>query len=104
MHLCDETAFFEDDEGIELPDLSFAHATAVTGLRDILASAIRKGELNTATCIEIENEQHQSVLLVSVEDAVRMTSERARDRPLKRLEPQSPITLAVEAPRSPGGR
>lgn len=78
FHVCDAAGFCEDEEGDEHSDLAAARANAVVGLRDILAGAIRSGKFNSASFIEIENEQHELVMLVSVEDAVRLTNVATR--------------------------
>ena len=75
LHICNGSGFVEDDEGQELADLDAARNVAVDGLRDILAGELRSGDLNTASFIEIEDEDHQWVATVSFEDAVRTTEE-----------------------------
>lgn len=43
-HIRQGDRHIEDPDGIELPDLDAARAEAITGVRDLLAEAIRKGE------------------------------------------------------------
>lgn len=76
FHICDDGGFFEDEEGRDLDTAQAAVAEAVTGLRDLVAGGMKAGELNLACFIEIEDENHELLATVSVEDAVRITSER----------------------------
>lgn len=75
LHVCDGAGFVEDDEGEEHPDIAAARNAAVEGLRDILAAELRRGDLNTASFVEIEDEDRHWVATVSFEDVVRLTSD-----------------------------
>jgi hypothetical protein len=76
FHICDGHNFHEADEGQHLPDRIAARQAAIDGLRDILASAVCDGDANLAAFIEVEDENHQLLFTVSVEDAVKLRSER----------------------------
>lgn len=82
LHICDGGGFVEDTEGQELPDAEGAREVAIEGLRDILAGELRNGDLNTASFIEIEDEQRQLVRTVSFEEAVRIT-DKGPDGPVR---------------------
>lgn len=77
LHICNGTGFVEDEEGSDCADLEAARQAAAEGLRDILAGELRDGALNTASFIEIEDENHKLVATVSFQDVVRVTSEVA---------------------------
>jgi hypothetical protein len=76
FHVCDGHNFDKADEGQDLPDLEVARRAAIDGLRDILAGAVCDGDANLAAFIEVEDENHQLLFTVSVEDAVKLRSER----------------------------
>lgn len=75
FHVCDGGGFFEDEEGRDLPGVEAAKAEAVRGLRDLMAGALQAGELNLASFIELEDENHHLIATVLVQDAIRLTSE-----------------------------
>ena len=74
FHVCNGSGFTEDDEGSELADLSEARANAIRGLRDIMASELKRGELNLGSFIEIEDEAHKLVMTVPFADAVNVAT------------------------------
>ncbi len=86
FHVCNGDGFTQDDEGLDLPDLHAARATAVQGLRDIMASELKDGLLKTASFIEIEDENHELLLTVPFSEAVMMEERPVRDH-LKRERP-----------------
>lgn len=75
FNLANGTEFAEDEEGVLLPDIAAAHARAVESLRDVMAGDVMMGDLNTASFIEVEDEQHNLSFIVSFEEAVRMRVE-----------------------------
>ncbi len=75
LHVCNGGGFVEDEEGVELPDEQAARKTAILGLRDIMASEMRRGQLNTASFIEIEDEHHQLVMIVPFAEAVEISQQ-----------------------------
>jgi hypothetical protein len=75
LHLCNGAEYAEDDEGIDVPDAITARARAVEGLRDVLAGDLHSGHLNTASFIEVEDEQRQLVLTISFEEVVVVKAE-----------------------------
>lgn len=75
FHLCSGPEFIEDDDGLELVDAEAARTSAISGLRDILAGDLQHGRLNTASYIEIEDEQHDLIGTVSFEDVVKISNE-----------------------------
>ena len=76
FHLCNGAEFVEDEEGIDLPGNAAAHQKAVDSLRDVMAGDLLGGDLNTASFIEIEDEQHEYIETVSFGDVVRLRDER----------------------------
>jgi hypothetical protein len=73
FHVCNGNGFTEDEEGSEHKDVSAARTNAVRGLRDIMASELKAGDLNLGSFIEIEDEKHQLVMTVPFADAVTVT-------------------------------
>ncbi len=86
FHVCNGDGFTTDEEGLELPDVDAARATAVEGLRDIMASELKDGLLKTASFIEIEDETHELLLTVPFSEAVTVEERGVRDE-LKRKRP-----------------
>ena len=82
LHVCNGNGFTEDEEGAELPNLKAARDQAIDGLRDIMASEMRQGEVNMASFIEVEDENHVLVDTILFLDAVNVRTERSR-RPSK---------------------
>jgi hypothetical protein len=77
LHTCDSVGFVEDVEGHDHSDLPSALRAAGEGLRDILASELRNGNLDTASFVQVENDQHVLVATVTFKDVVQMTHEAA---------------------------
>jgi hypothetical protein len=80
LHICNGSGSVEDEEGAELPNLEAARVKAVEGLRDIMASEMKRGEINLGSFIEIEDENRQLVMTVPFTDAVSVTN-RTGSRP-----------------------
>ena len=78
LHVCNGNGFVEDEEGADLPDAEAARLRAIEGLRDLLASELRDGELNMASFIEIEDENHLLVTTVPFMDAVQVTTRHGK--------------------------
>lgn len=81
FNLCNGAQFTEDNEGAEHPDFAAARASAVASLRDVMAGDLRTGDLNTASFIEIEDEQRELIETVSFADVVRLRDEPHLRRP-----------------------
>ena len=81
LHVCNGNGFIEDEEGQDLPDLDAARAAALRGARDIMSEEIRRGELNPASFIEVENEDHQLLFTLQFSDAVRISDTHCEPRP-----------------------
>ena len=82
LHVCNGSGFVEDEEGRDYLDSQSAMNAALEGLRDILAGDLRKGGLNTASFIEIEDQHHELVATISFNDVVEMSREiPANSRP-----------------------
>jgi hypothetical protein len=90
LHLCNGAEFAEDDDGIDLPDTATARARAVEGLRDVLAGDLQSGQLNTASFIEVEDEQRQLIATVLFEEAVALNATSAIRPPRQRVVAGSP--------------
>lgn len=78
LHIYNGSGVAEDLEGQELADTAAARRAAIEGLRDILASELRGGKLDTASFVEIEDEARHPVATVSFDEAVRITDETPR--------------------------
>lgn len=75
FNLCNGLEFTEDEEGAEFADYAAARRNAVRSLRGVMAGDLQIGELNTASFIEIEDEQHELIESVSFADVVNVRSE-----------------------------
>ena len=76
LHVCNGDGFTEDEEGRDFPDLDAARQMAIDGLRGILSEEMKAGQLNMASFIEIENEDHQLVITVPFAEVVRVSNEQ----------------------------
>ena len=74
FHVCNGNGFVEDEEGTELPDVATARKQAISGLRDIMASEMKEGEINLGSFVEIEDEDHELVATVPFIEAVHVTT------------------------------
>ena len=72
LHVCNGSGFIEDEEGQELPDLAAAREAAIDGARDIMREDIRRGELDPASFIEVEDSEHQHLFTLQFSEAVRI--------------------------------
>lgn len=61
FNLCSGTEFVEDVQGVELLDYAAAHQLAVESLRGVMAGDLISGEMNTATFVEIEDEEDELI-------------------------------------------
>lgn len=68
-----------DEEGLDLPDVDAAREQAMDSARELVCESIHKGHLNLDHRIEVEDEQHHSVMTVSYRDAFTLTGEPPRD-------------------------
>jgi hypothetical protein len=78
LHVCNGTGFLEDEEGVELSDVDAARAAAVAGARDLMASDVREGELDLASFIEVEDENHQWLFALLFLDALKVKGQDER--------------------------
>lgn len=74
LHVCNGDGFSEDEQGQDLPGIEAARQMAVDGLRGILSEEMKAGQLNMASFIEIEDENHQLVMTVPFADAVSVST------------------------------
>jgi Domain of unknown function (DUF6894) len=72
LHVCNGNGFVEDEEGQELADLDAARAAAIHGARDIMSADIRRGELDPASFIEVEDEDHRYLFTLQFSEAIRI--------------------------------
>ena len=63
-----------DEEGLELPDLEAARSEAIRTGRELVAEAVRNGQVNLSHWIEIQDESGAQVLAVSFGDTVKIES------------------------------
>ena len=75
FNLCNGAEFAEDPEGIELADYAAARRKAVDSLRGVMAGDLLMGDLNTASFIEIEDEQRELIETVSFAEVVSLRDE-----------------------------
>lgn len=66
------TEYVEDEDGVDLADDDAAWAEAVAGLRDIFAGDILQGVLHIRSRIEVDDQNHQPVMSVGFDEAVRL--------------------------------
>jgi hypothetical protein len=50
---------FEDEEGLDLPDVTAARAKAVEGARDLMCATLRDGHLNLDHSIAVADGDHE---------------------------------------------
>jgi len=81
LNLCSGAEFVEDEEGVELGDYAAACAKAIESLRGCMASDLLDGHVNTATFVEIEDEQHEIIETVFFEEVVKVRNEPGARRP-----------------------
>ena len=74
FHVCNGNGFVEDEEGTELADFAAARKQAISGLRDIMSSEMKEGEINLGSFVEIEDENHELVGTVPFIEAVHVTT------------------------------
>jgi len=70
FHLDEDGTILEDVEGIELPNLNAAQASAVQAARDIMAHDVSKGWLRLSCAIDIADYAGHHLLKVAFRDAV----------------------------------
>ena len=82
FHVCNGKGFTEDEAGQEFPDEAAARDAAVQGIRDLMAEELRRGQINVASFVEIEDADRQLVATVAFTEAVEMRSDPCvRERP-----------------------
>jgi hypothetical protein len=85
LHVADGASFTEDTDGAEYHDLEAARRAAIVGLRDVMATELKDGQINMAAFVEIEDEQHQLVMMVPFLDAVDVLTKLHRRPPKKKF-------------------
>jgi hypothetical protein len=63
-----------DEEGMELSDLEAARTEAIRSGRELVAEAVRNGQVNLSHWIEIQDESGTQLLAVRFGDTVRIES------------------------------
>jgi len=76
FHLANGSGFVEDEEGAELETLEAARQQALTAIRDIMATELKRGDISLGSVIEIEDEKRQQLMTIPFSDAVKITTER----------------------------
>ena len=64
-----------DEEGLELPDLETAREQAMESARELVCEGIHKGHLNLDHRIEVEDEAHNKVLILTYREAFTVRGE-----------------------------
>ena len=75
FNLCNGAEFAEDPEGMELTDYAAARSKAIASLREVMSADLVMGDVNTASFIEIEDEQRELIETVSFADVVNLRNE-----------------------------
>ena len=75
LHICNGSGFTEDQDGHEFVDVDQAVEVAIRGIRDLMSEELRKGEINIASFIEIEDETRRLVRTVAFTEAVSVKSD-----------------------------
>lgn len=82
LHVSDGKLFAEDGDGLELHDVEAARREAIAGLRCVMAEELKRGQVNLAAYVEVEDENRQLVMTVPFLDAVEVLTQHHR-RPKK---------------------
>jgi hypothetical protein len=75
FNLCNGAEFAEDPEGVELADYAAARRKAVESLRGVMSGDLLMGDLNTASFIDIEDDEHELIETVFFADVVSLRNE-----------------------------
>ena len=75
LNLCNGTGFTEDHDGSEHVDLEAARKQALLGIREVMATEMKLGELNMGSFVEIEDANRKLLTIVSFNEAVAVTNE-----------------------------
>jgi hypothetical protein len=75
LHVCNGSGFTEDTEGQDFADAEAARSAAIKGIRDIMSEELRKGEINIASFVEIEDEARELIRVVPFTEAVDVRSD-----------------------------
>ncbi|HEY0101908.1 MAG TPA: hypothetical protein VGB60_00380 [Brevundimonas sp.] len=75
FHIHNGLGLTEDEEGQELPSPDAAIAAALDGIRSVLSSGVREGELNLHGSLEVVDEAGRLLRMVPFSEAVRITGE-----------------------------
>ena len=78
LHVSDGKFFAEDTEGSEFHDVEAARRAAIAGLRDVMAEELKHGQINMASIVEIEDDNHQLVMTVPFLEAVEVLTKHHR--------------------------
>ena len=85
FNLCNGAEFAEDPEGVDLENYAAARRTAIQNLRGVMSGDLLMGDINTASFIEIEDEERELIETVSFADVVTLRNEphvrRAAEQP-----------------------
>jgi hypothetical protein len=73
FHLDQCGSVTSDLEGLELPDLGVARATAIAAARDIMAGELVTGSLCLACWIDIADAEGKVLLAVPFKEAIQVT-------------------------------
>ena len=75
LHVCNGSGFTEDECGQDFPDAAAAREGAIQGIRDLMSEELRRGQINLASYVEIEDDQRQMVGTVQFTEAVDVKSD-----------------------------
>ena len=75
LHICNGSGFTEDVEGHDYADADQAREAAIAGIRDLMSEELRRGEINIASFVEIEDENRELVRTVAFTEAVAVKSD-----------------------------
>lgn len=70
LHICNGQGFVEDNEGQELANEAEAREAAIHSARDIAAADVKRGELDLASFIEVEDANHRWLFTLTFAEAI----------------------------------
>jgi hypothetical protein len=76
LHIHNSNGKTVDEEGQEVADVEAARATAIAGIRSVLADEILRGSLDLRGRIEIEDEAGAVRAVVAFSEALRLRLDR----------------------------
>lgn len=70
LHICNGQGFVEDGEGQELAGEAEAREVAMRSAREVAAADVKMGELDLASFIKVEDENHRWLFTLTFAEAI----------------------------------